>query len=264
VNDTDLTDIEDDSTWWGEYTIASGARLAFRAGGASVEIEHRDKEWRVLRQSREEVARDARTGLTVFPESEERFVCSTTDKLTLTPALADRSVVGRPVTAFRILPGVTTTMYVSSPVWARVEVGAPGTMLCEFPLNRPSDTWFGPSTREGELCYSMRTSARLELSDIPARVDRAVTPLHIRNATDEPLHFERFSLPVPNLTLFESTRGQLWTQSIEIVKSRNESESELTLGSTDPVAAGHIRTLSGPREHRERRGLLKAWSLLFN
>jgi len=43
-------------------------------------------------------------------------------------------------------PGEQASVYVSSPLWVRIETGKPAKLLCELPTFRPSDTWFGPNT----------------------------------------------------------------------------------------------------------------------
>ena len=72
------------------------------------------------------------------------------------------------------------TIYVSSPVWIRLET-ATGTLLDELPTIRQSDTWHGPNTREGELCYASRTFCRTNIDALPIRQNRALSPVIIYN-----------------------------------------------------------------------------------
>ena len=69
-------------------------------------------------------------------------------------------------------------IYVSTPLWVRVDVHDPPQFLQEIPVIRPSDTWFGPSTREGELGYAGRTHGRLnfENGDGPIQILYLDTP----------------------------------------------------------------------------------------
>lgn len=118
-----------------------------------------------------------------LPEDAETFrvaQCGDVGPLKLVPIMADRLVVSRPKSPFRILPGQHATLFVSTPAWVRIALGN-GKALAELPLFRPSDTWFGPSTLVGELGYAARTHCRLDVCDVPFRPHRAVTPLRVEN-----------------------------------------------------------------------------------
>jgi len=78
------------------------------------------------------------------------------------PALADRAVVVYPEEPFHVTAGESITLFCSTPLWIRVEIGASRHALMETAIERPPDTWIGPSTREGELCYATQTAARLD------------------------------------------------------------------------------------------------------
>ncbi len=89
--------------------------------------------------------------------------------LTITPLLADRPIISRPVIPFYLTAGEEVTVYVSTPLWLKLSVGASSKkVLEEIAIQRPSDTWFGPSTREGELCYASSTHCRLNLDELPS------------------------------------------------------------------------------------------------
>ena len=79
-------------------------------------------------------------------------------RLRLVPLVADRPIVFRPQHPF-IVPGSSEcSFYVTSPLWIRVEVGAQGQRVCDLPSYRLSDTWFGPSPREGENSIAFAVS----------------------------------------------------------------------------------------------------------
>lgn len=66
---------------------------------------------------------------------------------------------------------------------------------------RPSDTWFGPTTSEGEPCYASKTVCRLRVEDVPLRPHRCLTKVTLRNRADDSLSLDRLKLPVNALAL---------------------------------------------------------------
>jgi hypothetical protein len=152
----------------------------------------------------------------------------------LTPALADRPVVIQSETPFHIMPGQNMTYYVSTPLWVAFHTGKPLVNMTEMPLFRPSDTWFGPSTTQGELCFASTTSGRLRLDDIRFRPHRAVTVVLLRNMTGNPVLLKSLNLPVPNLSLYESADGYLWTQPEKLEMTGNYDYAEFSLKQRAP------------------------------
>ena len=97
-------------------------------------------------------------------------------------------------------------------------------------MDRPSDTWFGPSTLEGELCYESKTAVRFNLDNVPRRPHRAISVVRIRNRTDTQLSLERLKIPLPNLSLFGTEDGQLWTESITLERDEDGENATVKLG----------------------------------
>src|SRR5690606_6338338 len=110
--------------------------------------------------------------------------------LTLSAPLADRPVVAAPRKPVELAAGETLTVYVGSPVWIHIEAADPRRELFEMPLLRPADTWFGPSPRVGEVCYSSRTHYRLRLHEGAHKPHRAVTSVLVENNASTPLLLE--------------------------------------------------------------------------
>ena len=121
-------------------------------------------------------------------------------EIALTPALADRPVVARPEKPFCLPAGAEAVVYVSSPLWVVLST-AQDLKLAEIPIVRPSDTWLGPSTREGELCYASRTFLRLSLDNLPRRPHRATSMVRILNHADTALPLRALKLPAPPIWL---------------------------------------------------------------
>jgi hypothetical protein len=154
-------------------------------------------------------------------------------------------------------------VFVSSPLWVRIEVGDPPVKLQEIPIVRPSDTWFGPTTMEGELCYASRTYARLNLENIPVRVHRAITQIIIDNKADTQLLVERLNLPVPFLSLFEASNGFLWTEAVAMIRTRDTGMAAFQIGKRPPEEASAAKLVSEPREKPDQNMVIRAFGALF-
>lgn len=178
----------------------------------------------------------------------------TAETVALRPALADRPVVSRPEHPLSVLPDEAVTLYLSTPLWIRVELVETDRRLHEVSSHRMSDTWFGPSTWEGELCYATRTAGRLRLDRLPLRLHRALTPLKIRNTTPEPLTLERVQLPVPHLSLYVTPDNVLWTEAVTMIHREGGQGAAVQIRDGPPVDAKDAERMQDPRE-KSKHGL---------
>lgn len=262
----------DTPIWWGEYSFSDGQSLRWRIGPLSIHIQRLNREWRLgyLRSdaaddSAVEVERARPSDPAIIPDIQNRFVFRrTTDTLWLLPALADRSVVARPVSPFYVPPGEEAVLFVSSPLWVRISANYNRQLLESVPIVRPSDTWFGPSTREGELCYASTTHCRLSLEELPIRPHRAVTPVQIINRATESLLIERINLPVIYLSLYSAEPGQLWTDMVTITREALEENASLRLHKRPPPQAREASLLCEPQLHADKGILSRAFTALFS
>lgn len=161
-----------------------------------------------------------RLPLASFPEDLDvsRFIFSRSpSSLLLRPRLLDRPLVVSTPGSISIPAGNRITFYISSPVSVVVTDG--DRLLTEVASVRLSDTWFGPNTREGDLCYAARTRARTRSEDVPERPHRAVTPVTLHNGGHELLTINKLSLPLPYLCVYGAGDGALWTEPVRIEHS---------------------------------------------
>jgi hypothetical protein len=259
--------------WWGNFHIPKGTQTRWRIGPMTMWIERLAYEWRVAREL-VDVANNAR--VEIEPEAAyvdllqrgdlSRFgVDIGLDRIHIKPRLADRPVVCSPERAVFIPARQSVTVYVGSPLWAQLAVGERGdVVLHEFPIHRPSDTWFGPSTMDGELCYASRTAARLRLDEVSALPHRALTAVSIENHADTPLPLEKLKLPVQYLSLFVDGAGYLWTEDIELVRFETEDLAPLALGKGPPRVAPGAPRLSRPRLAVSGNLFVRAFETLFS
>ncbi len=255
--------------WWTPRKVDSGQSAHLKLGPLSMILGHGSDEWMLGIDSSEETADEGdNTGLDIrkgLPEeADERFVhAGDSNRMRLSPLLADRSVVIRPRQPVYLLGGQSVTLYLSTPIWLKVEVSDPPVLLKEFPVMRLSDTWFGSSTREGELCYAGRTQARHNLAELPQRPHRAITPMTIRNETVKPIPLEKISLPVPLLSLYGADDGSLWTQRVTLTLEGGTEQADVKIDSNLPEVRRELKRLAGPRDEGGRSGMTRALNLLL-
>ncbi len=256
--------------WWAPLEVPTDRILTCRLGPLALDIHHAPGEWRLLhRHDDDEADAPAEAELAVAvgsidDDGADRFMVADPDpRLTLVPCLLDRPVVIRPRQPVFLPQGEAITLYVSTPVVVAVRVGAGDRLLREIPSLPLSDTWFGSTTREGELCYSGRTRARHLRAELPRRAHRAVTPFQVRNEADTPLPLDRLSLPVQMLSVYGAADGGLWTEPLSLTRGGDSDLAALDVEEDAPEFAGATERLSGPREPRTSGGLVRAFSELF-
>jgi hypothetical protein len=256
--------------WWraGRYEIGEG--VCFQIGPLGLWARRLAKEWRLaVAVGDDPLASRLETTPSTSDTPPEGFDLrrygfrTSPDLIRLRPLLADRPLVVGPEAPFLLPPGEETTVYVSMPVWVVVEVGGPHTPLLETPSHRLSDTWFGPTTREGELCYSLRTSARLTLDALPIRPHRAIAVTRIHNRATTVLEVDRFTLPAPNMSLFVDSSGGLWTEPVDLVREHDGTHADVRLAVGAPSEATAATRLGGPRREGGSNLLQRAFGGLI-
>lgn len=252
-----------DPRWWGAVTLPIGGVARWRAGPSTVRAQRRAADWRLWHDAGDDayavVAERPRRQSEAAPDGapSARFsFAETPDTVTVTPALADRPVVVRPESHLSLPPGERVTLYVGAPVWMALKVevrrarrGRKETapvVLTEMPTFRPSDTWFGPSTREGELCYAIRTAARLEVAELPLRPHRAVTPVTVENQGTATLQIDRIAVPMPFLALYADRHGRLWSDAVTWTRQA-DGDTIVKIAAGAPAGA---ERLAEPRDAR--------------
>ena len=234
--------------WWGNFSLKSETGGRWEVGPLTLWLYRTDREWRVfsrlpadpdvatdpmINRSEVEVPLEASklADLLALGDSSIKVTrhtfAMTKPEVELQPALADRPVVFRPEQTMHIPAGESVTLYLSTSLWIRVVLPELDHIIQELQTYRLSDTWFGTTTTKGELCYASRTSGRLELSDVPRRLHRAVTPLQIENSGGDALVLERVQLPVRHLSVFETPQQTLWTEAVQMIRKSGSDGAEI-------------------------------------
>lgn len=254
-------------TWWGEYSPNSTEINHWQIGPSQLWITQYPQEWRVSHHQTDDVQTLLKQIVKAKTIHEAALVQRFSFKkapnpLKLLPALADRAMVVKPEEPFYVQAKEEVTIYVDSALWFQITVGQ-GVKLCEMPSHRPSDTWFGPSMIDGELCYANRTAARLRLEDLHLQDHRAITILKLHNDAKDALLLERLRLPVQNLHLYLDAQNRIWTQAVTLVRTESGGLAELKLGKGAPVEAGKVERLADAREKPEKNQVVRAFSKFF-
>ncbi len=284
--------------WWGAVNVARDGVVRVTAGPTQVWVERRRHDWRVFSDAtpdpeaangdEAELLPVAERPRTVdpddLPEADPRVrfcFADAPERLLVSVAQADRPFVVRPATPVSVGPGERVTLFVSTPTWIvlsveRVVRARAGTRrqadenpqpqkLTEFPLERPSDTWFGPNTLMGELCYATRTAGYLRLDDVPRHPHLALTPVTIENKAQDPLQFERVQVPVPQLEVYGDVTGALWTNAVRLTRETSGDLASVQVESGVPLGArGASERLVTPRAESAKGAVVRAFSRLLH
>lgn len=258
--------------WWGEFDIPVDSGAQWHIESLRLAIHHMEKEWQISyqRDGNDEALANkvsfsrGEFDAASFASTTRHIFKKATTKLELKPQLADRTVVTRPATPISLAPGEEVTLYISSPLWVQFEIaGKSENILEDIAIHRPSDTWFGPSSREGELCYASKTGGRINLDKLPVRPTRAITPLMVVNRASDKLLIDRVALPVPLLSLYATPEGFLWTQPATLIRDDDGDMAELKLGKDAPKEAKGAERINKPRQQPEKGMLVRAFSSIF-
>lgn len=256
--------------WWGSYPFDMGASAQWEFATLRIAAQRLPREWLVAYEpvageNGEETwrfgYREGGLKQSQFSEVSRYVFQATTEQLAVLPALADRPVVSRPYTPFTVPAGEGATIYVGTPLWFTLAAGSPPAMF-EIPIDRPSDTWFGASTLEGELGYASRTYGRLNLENITLSPTVAVTQVHIHNNSREALHIERLNLPVPFLSLFQTGQGDLWTEAVTVQQTEGTSLAKFSIGEVPSTGEKGAQLIAPPRQKPQKGMLIRAFGAL--
>lgn len=256
--------------WWDPRNLAEHDSLCLRLGPLDLWIENLPSTWELAWDRGDEEAHMMRCEIghgerPPAGAARQRYVFGRgVTALRVSPVLADRAFVVKAYDPVFVPSGEEVTLYISSPAQVRIEVGNPLQALLDLPVMLLSDTFFGPSTREGELAYAARTHARHSLAELPRRPHRIITPVRIRNEADSLLPIEKISIPLPLLSVYGASDGSLWTDTVTLDRESDSDLAALRVQKGAPQAARGASQISEPRRSLERGKLIRAFSLAFS
>lgn len=256
--------------WWGAHDIAVGSCGRWRIGPTALWIQRLHAEWRLATEPVDgsdelvevEVPADPPDLLEL--DAVARFGMSHDGtEITLQPRLADRPVVTQPRKPFFVPPHESVVVFVGSPVWLALSLAGEVDPFHELPIARPADTWFGPPTDAGQLCYASRTYCRLRREQLPVLPHRALSRVRVINKASTAFLLERMQLPVEYLELYRGGDGALWSQDVELVHAEADVPAPMTIRRGAPGLAASAEHVAGARKHDGSNLLVGAFTALF-
>lgn len=248
--------------WWHPISVEVGQGWQYAVGSLWVYLFRQPGQWSVASKQLDDTQDHYRVvsePTRSFPDGLKftRYVFDETpEEFCLSPRSLDRPVVVKTNQPVQVPPGENVTFYISSPILVNVCLPKVKIPLQELATVRLSDTWFGPSTRVGEMCYAAKTHARNLRNEVPLRPHRAVTPVTIRNHSSAFLAIEKLSIPVPFLAIYGAEDGNLWTDPVVLTHTEGEVLAGLTIGKEKPRGT----RLAEPRSMPQKNGLVRAFA----
>ena len=197
--------------------------------------------------------------LQYYPLKQIRFP-SSLQSLVAMPRLADRPMVAKVNRPLYLPSGQGIQMIIGTPIWIRFQQAE--NQLIELSTVRLSDTWFGPDTQHGELCYASETHGRLSLDGVQTSPWKAFTSVHLLNSGEDGIHIERISIPIPNLTLYRGGT-RFWTSPVRVTRTSSADMGEVRVSGKPPAHVIDPVEIAGPREKLEGGVVKRAMGLLF-
>ncbi len=269
--------MKDDSTqekvvWWGATDIQQEKCLQLLCGDLQLEILPKDNEWLVQYQLSKDLT-VFKAELSYIEESDEstefenkqRFVSNTLpDHVILQPALADRSITCKPKVTVTLFPKQQISLFVGLPLWLQLHMDGVETAILDIPTVRISDSWFGPDTRHGIICYASTNNEQLDLKPTINHGTRATLEVSVKNNSDQILSLDKVSIPVPHLALYVDKEGKFCTRRMTLTSEQDENAS-LTINDVMScgLADSDVTLVTKAREDIGRSKITKALSALF-
>ncbi|MFT6351413.1 MAG: hypothetical protein ACJAZ4_000674 [Neptuniibacter pectenicola] len=178
--------------------------------------------------------------------------------------LADKPYQVNADRPIKLGPKGRAVLYVSTSLWVQLKTVDTQKVMTEYPAIVPRMSWVGSTTIEGALCYSTKTAAPSELSQVSRKVHRAITALEIVNDSNHsPLTIQRLSLPLNMLSLFYSESAGYWTESVRFRMDASTGETVIVTSQKPPDELGDCTKISTARDSKQSSRLRTAMKLIM-
>lgn len=255
--------------FWNTHNLALDNIGHWKIGPLELWIKRYENEWRIYsKRSSNPSIKEINAKVPVLENippnlDAQRFgVRETSPELTFHPVLSDRAVVVRPEKPFHLPAKEEVSIFVNTSVWLKISYGPAKMPMATLPIYRPSDTWFGSSTTDGELCYSARSKAKIRFNDLEIYPYRAVTNIQLQNKSNTDLFLERIKVPIPALSLYLSEEQVYFTDSMIYCREPDAKHINITYN-PPPKVAGKCVLIHRPHVRLEQNLVSKAISQLL-
>jgi hypothetical protein len=241
-------DEENNVPWWGTFVIAEEQSRFFKIGSIIICLDRYNREWHINSYRNSELSTNE-NHLPSIPSSKipyKSFATQGFNEIHLKPTLPDRALLAQLEHPFYIPVNETLLIYISSPVWIRIETGGTSILLDEIPTEILADTWFGKNTLEGELCYASEMHCSPRLEDLPRDTTCVITPILITNRSHETLLLKELRVPLPVLSIYSDAQNHLWTEQLNIVQE-DYSSSEIAVIKGPPKTLKNCQSIQRAR-----------------
>jgi hypothetical protein len=204
--------------WWGEHLFELGQVMSWSFGSLTLTVMRLKKEWQVS-YAHAVISQDQEYAQVAFNREAKSVLCEskilrfafkeTEPSLYISLHLPDRPLVARPLKPLLIPAKEMATLYTSTAFWLGLCVGVDQKKLIEIPVREYSDTWFGPNTISGELCYASKTNAYLLHEELAQKPHRAIIPVSIQNESSATLKIERMNIFMQRVYYLCENRAQM-------------------------------------------------------
>lgn len=266
------------NSWWGRHTVAIDRTDFWQVGPLKLWLQSSPYRMNVRWMNSGDFldghvravpgSRDSNGAVLAVPvdalSSTAAHSLNTPSEVILSPVLPDRAVVVRLNEVISVLPGEDVTFYMIVPLWMRIELADGSKLIGEIPTFRLSDTWFGPMSSLGSLCYAAPGEMYLDLRSVPLRPHCVITAITIRNLGGDSLKLERLNIPFPRLSLFYSQRSGFWTDRLTLERREDNEMANLRLDRQPPAEAAPTQFVVGPRAAgADTNSVVRAFSSIF-
>ncbi len=218
IQSTDEELSAEQELWWGSFLIEEEQSRFFKIGQLVTCVDRFNHQWHI----------------TTYHEGEQpfkTFAAQTSNTISLKPVLPDRALLSLLDRPCYIPLGETLQVYISVPLWIQISAGHPSTVLDEFATETLADTWFGKSTRAGELCYNNPIHGSPRLEDLSQDSTHAIIPVSIENRTKGTNLLHELKISLDNLALYSDKKNRLWTEHLHLYQEDSDSLETLVVKS---------------------------------
>lgn len=245
---------------WEPIKIEKDEMISIQLGSLDLWIHRGAQEWHVASDYRkDEMERLSVSRCREMADLEwtRWMINEQVDEIKLHPCMPDRPVIVRPEMPISLLPNQSVQFYIGVPVWVGISLDDRFHNITEVPTMVLSNSWFGPTT-EGELCYAMRTTAKLRQDDLQPHPHRAVVPFEIRNASSETLDFTRLCMHTNSLRIYQG-RERMWTNQGRATYRGLDKWSRVVYARSAPSYDDAGRLVGKAREPVDRGAILRTF-----
>lgn len=252
---------------WHDFSLKIGQTSYWRIGPLYLWIEAQDGELRVhtvhtnsLNDTEIEYV-DHYSG-EIDPAAEltrYSFSCEI-EKVSFSPHLPEKDIIFRPDKPIQLPSKRQMSLYVNTSLWIHVKVNG-NEILKSVPIVTLSETWLGPDSTHGEICFAAKTKGVLNYEDLKFYPYRYISKFTIKNETHGHVPIERIKLMNGILNLYTNEEGYFFSDCISM---RIDSDGDVKIHTNKPVKEdfGILKKISPSRESG-RNLISRALSLMI-